>query len=104
MASDMIEEWRAVLVDSLVMGLVQTKAVTEDDFQPQIDGGAVYLTKSGIKKFILKFEERLNSDNAYLDSVDYPMSFRQSIQFQAGAIVKAIENNDPEIYKAINIR
>ena len=52
----------------------------------------------------MKFEERLKQHNSYLTYVDYPLSFRESIQFQAGSLVKAIENNDAEIYRAILIR
>ncbi len=104
LASDLIEEWRATLIDSMVMNLIQNRIITEDDFRPQEENGAVYLAKDGLKKFINKFEERLKQHNSYLTYVDYPLSFRESIQFQAGSLVKAIENNEPEIYRTILIR
>ena len=104
LASDLMEEWRSTIIDSLVMNLVQNKIITPDDFNPQEENGAVYLTKEGLKKFIMKFEEKLKQHNSYLTFVDYPLSFRESIQFQAGSLVKAIENNEAEIYRAILIR
>jgi CRISP-associated protein Cas1 len=105
LASDLIEEWRPTIVDSLVMNLVQKKIITSDHFLPQnTETGGVYLTKEGSKIFIKKFEERLQQHNSYLTYVDYPLSFRESLQFQAGNLVKAIEKNDSSVYQAIFIR
>lgn len=105
LASDLIEEWRPTIVDSLVMNLVQTKIITSEHFLPQDEvGGGVFLTIDGLKIFIKKFEERLKQLNSYLTYVDYPLSFRESLQFQVGALVKAIEENDTSIYRAVLIR
>lgn len=105
LASDLIEEWRATIVDSLVMNLVQTKVITEEHFLPRNDeNGGIFLTRDGLKIFIRKFEERLKQHNSYLTYVDYPMTFRESLQFQVGSLVKAIENEDSSIYRAVIIR
>jgi CRISPR-associated protein Cas1 len=105
LASDLIEEWRPTIVDSLVMNMVQTGMITSDDFLPQDEtSGAVFLTKDGLKKFIRKFEERLKQLNSYLNYIDYPLSFRESLQFQVGTLVKSIEENDYDIYRAVLIR
>lgn len=105
LASDLIEEWRPTIVDSLVMNLVQTKIITSEHFLPQDEAtGGVFLTKDGLKIFIKKFEERLKQLNSYLTYVDYPLSFRESLQFQVGALVKSIEEKDTSIYRAVLIR
>lgn len=105
LASDLIEEWRPTVIDSLVMNLIQTKIITPEHFLPQDEmSGGVFLTKDGLKIFIKKFEERLKQLNSYLTYVDYPLSFRESLQFQVGALVKAIEENDTSIYRAVLIR
>lgn len=105
LASDLIEEWRPTIVDSLVMNLVQTRIITSDHFLPQDETtGGVFLTKEGLKIFIKKFEDRLKQHNSYLTYVDYPLTFRESLQFQVGSLVKAIEENDSTIYRAILIR
>ena len=105
LASDLIEEWRPTIVDSLVMNLVQMKIITEEHFLPQDEStGGVFLTKEGLKIFIRKFEERLKQHNSYLSYVDYPLSFRESLQFQVGSLVKAVEENEAEIYRAVLIR
>ena len=104
LASDLIEEWRAVIVDSLVMGLIQTNIITIDDFQEPAENGGVYLNRDASKVFIQKFEERLRQHNSYLTYVEYPLSFRESLQFQVGTLVKAVEENDPSIYRPVVIR
>jgi CRISPR-associated protein Cas1 len=105
LASDLIEEWRPTIVDSLVMSMVQTGVITSDDFLPQDENtGAMFLTRDGLKKFIQKFEYRLKQHNSYLNYIDYPLSFRESLQFQVGTLVKSIEENDYDIYRAVIIR
>lgn len=105
LASDLIEEWRPTIVDSLVMNLVQMKIITEEHFLPQEETtGGVFLTQEGLKIFIRKFEERLKQHNSYLSYVDYPLSFRESLQLQVGSLVKAIEENEFGIYRAVLIR
>lgn len=105
LASDLIEEWRPTIVDSLVMNLVQTKIITPEHFLPQDENtGGVFLTKEGLKIFIKKFEDRLKQLNSYLTYVDYPLSFRESLQFQVGALVKSIEEKDTNIYRVVLIR
>lgn len=104
LASDLIEEWRSVIVDSLVMNLVQTGVIKREDFNEPDESGGVYLNRETSKTFIKKFEERLRQHNSYLTYVDYPLSFRESLQFQVGAMVKSIEENDPSIYRPIVIR
>ena len=105
LASDLIEEWRATIVDSLVMNLVQNRIITEEHFLPRNDeNGGIFLTREGLKIFIQKFETRLKQENSYLTYVDYPMSFRESLQFQVGSLVKAIENEDSNAYRAVIIR
>jgi CRISPR-associated protein Cas1 len=106
LASDLMEEWRALFSDALAMNSLTHKIVTQEDFVtlPESKGGGVYLSQTANKKFINQFEKKLRSHNRYLDYIDYPTSFRESIAFQVGSLVKAIENNDPDIYRPILIR
>lgn len=104
LASDLIEEWRPTIVDSLVMNLISNKIISIEDFKPPADNGGVYLTREGSKIFIQKFEQRIRSANQYLTYVDYPLSFRESLQFQVGSLVKAIEHDDPTIYRPVYIK
>jgi CRISPR-associated protein Cas1 len=101
-----MEEWRALFADALAMHCLSHRIVSEEDFTtlPESKGGGVYLTQNANKKFISQFEKRLRSYNRYLDYIEYPATFRESMAFQVGSLVKAIENNDPNIYRPILIR
>ena len=103
LASDLMEEWRALFADALAMHCLSHRIVSEEDFTtlPESKGGGVYLTQNANKKFISQFEKRLRSYNRYLDYIEYPATFRESMAFQVGSLVKAIENNDPNIYRPI---
>ncbi|MBY0402717.1 MAG: CRISPR-associated endonuclease Cas1 [Cyanobacteria bacterium] len=105
LASDMMEEWRSVICDSVVMDLVTHHKVNPEDFIDSTQElGGIYCTGDASKRLIEAFEKKLKVMNQYVTFVDYPLSFRESLQFQVGALVKAIENNDPEIYKPVTIR
>ncbi|NLU50145.1 MAG: CRISPR-associated endonuclease Cas1 [Syntrophomonadaceae bacterium] len=103
LASDLMEEWRPILVDSLVLRLIQGRTLTLDDFElPDVEGG-VYLRKDRARVFIEKFQERLNLEHRYLPT-DAPLTFRQAIHYQVGALVKALEESNPRAYQPIMLR
>lgn len=104
LASDMMEEWRAVIVDSTVMSMINGHEIHKEDFTIDIDEPGCFLTRNGIKLYLSKLEKKLQTDVRYLDYVDYAVSFRRGISLQLDLLVKAIENEDPLLYKPIEIR
>ena len=65
LASDLVEEFRAPIVDSLVLYLINRRMMNiELDFEPY--GGGIYLSESGRKKYLRAFlqrmEERIQTD------------------------------------------
>ena len=105
LASDIMEEWRAIICDSIIFDLVSHKQVSVNDFEPpNAQNGGIYCRGEVLKKVIQAFEKKLSVSNNYINFVDYPLTFRESIQFQVGSLVKAIEENDPDIYRPIIIR
>jgi len=79
LASDLMEEWRAVIVDSLVMSLLNQEAFTVDDFTTDEDTGGVYLHKSTSKVFIKEYQKKMRVQNSYLGTEVGKMSFRGAI-------------------------
>lgn len=104
LASDMMEEWRAVIVDSTVMGMINGHEIHKEDFVTDIEKPGCYLTKSGIKSYLVKLEKKLKTEVKYLTYIDYPVSFRRGIALQMDMLVKAIEAEDASIYRPIEIR
>lgn len=90
LASDMMEEWRAVIVDAVAMSMINGHEILKDDFVINAEEPGCFLTRSGIKKYLAKLEKKLQTDVRYLDYVDYAVSFRRGIALQIDLLVKAI--------------
>lgn len=104
LASDLMEEWRATIVDSLVMSLVNGNEISMEDFTTYEGSDNVYLTRDGIKKFVLNYEEKMNTKSKYLDYVDHSLTFRKAIEMQVGSLAKSIDMNDPNLYHPLKLR
>ncbi len=104
LASDLMEEWRAVLIDSLTMSLVNGHEIQLEDFNREEDNPGIYLSKKGFKTYINKLEGKLHADHRYLSYVDYAVSFRRALDLQVNQFCNAIQSGNPEIYKPIQIR
>lgn len=104
LASDLIEEWRAPIVDSVVLSLIQGNEISYDNFNMDFENGGVYMDSTARKKFINKLESKMRSEMSYLRQVSYRMSFRKAVWYQVGELVKAIEGNDTSLYNPVVIR
>ncbi|HID95430.1 MAG TPA: CRISPR-associated endonuclease Cas1 [Candidatus Latescibacteria bacterium] len=91
---DLMEEFRPVIVDSLVLNVVNHGMISPSDFEHR-DGG-VYLAGEGRKKFIRQYQERIAISVSYhvsegvVQKVDYRRCFelqaRKFVQFLKGEI------------------
>ncbi|MBP0003109.1 MAG: CRISPR-associated endonuclease Cas1 [Cyanobacteria bacterium SBC] len=61
LVSDLVEEFRAPLVDSVVVSLVNRGGLQLDDFYPADIRGAVYLRPTALKSFLKDWQERLQT-------------------------------------------
>lgn len=104
LASDMMEEWRAVIVDATVMSMINGHEIHKEDFVTDMDQPGCFLTKSGIKTYLSKLERKLQTEARYLAYIDYAVSFRRGIALQTEMLAKAIEAEDAGIYQPIEIR
>ena len=104
LASDLMEEWRAIIVDSTVMSMINGHEIALDDFTTRLDEPGIYLQKNGLKKYLNKLEKKLQTSLKYLSYVDYSVSFRKAIQLQVNQLAKAIEMEDVNIYEPVRIR
>lgn len=104
LASDLMEEWRAVLIDSLAMSMLNGHELGREHFYRDEDGPGIFLTRDGFKLFIRKLENRFQADNRYLTYVNYSVSFRRALDLQVNQLVKAIESGDAAEYKPVVIR
>ena len=92
LALDLLEEFRAPFVDSLVMTLVNKRMLDPDDFETR-DGG-VYLRDKGLRLFMREFGDRLESRVA-TPEVGRPLSYRKHLEVQARRMAKAVLGEEP---------
>lgn len=104
LCSDLLEEWRPILVDSLAISLVNNNKITADMFDYHQENAGVYLQKEACKKFVAEFEKRLRQEVSYITEIPYKMSFRRIIEYQVMQLIKSLENDRPRDYKPVLIR
>lgn len=104
LCSDLMEEWRAVLADSLALYVVSKGIIQKPDFTKPNEEGGIYLDANASKTYIAEYEKKVRGQSQYLTYVDYPVSFRRAIEMQCQRLARAIEENDPEIYIPVVIR
>lgn len=85
LALDLMEEFRPLIVDSVVLTLLNNRMLTRDDFQVEL--GAYRLKKEPRKLFLTRFEERLNEE------ITHPVfgsriKYRRCIEMQARLAAK----------------
>ncbi|HEU5076891.1 MAG TPA: CRISPR-associated endonuclease Cas1, partial [Polyangiaceae bacterium] len=85
LALDLMEEFRPVIADSVVINALNTGVVQSDDFVRSAD--AVALTTPGRKRFIQAFERRM--DQLVTHPVfDYRISYRRVLEVQARLLTR----------------
>ena len=104
LASDLMEEWRPVLVDSLALSLLNGHEIAADEFYQEDYKPGVFLTKQGFKTYIAKLEEKFHTTSKYISYVDYDVSFRRAMDLQIQQLCYAIESGDPSLYMPVRIR
>lgn len=104
LASDLMEEWRAIIVDSTVMSLVNGHEIHKENFTRHENSKGVFIDKEGLGIFINKLERRLQTSMKYLNYIDYSVSYRRAFDMQVLQLCKAIEEKNPENYQPAVIR
>ena len=99
LASDLMEEWRAVLIDSLALSMLNGHELCKDDFYTETEQPG-----DGFKKYIQKLENKFRTETRYLSYIDYSVSFRRAMDLQINQFVKVLETNDVELYHPVVIR
>jgi len=104
LCSDLMEEWRAVLADSLALYVTSRGIIKKEHFQEPDHDGGIYLNGDASKTYIGEYEKKVRTQSQYLAYADFPVSFRRAIEMQCQRLAKAIEEGDPEIYQPVVIR
>lgn len=85
LALDLMEEFRPLIVDSIVLTLLNNRMLTKDDFVVELE--AYRLKKEPRKTFLSRFEERLNEEITH-PVFQYKVKYRRCIELQARLFAK----------------
>lgn len=100
LALDLMEEFRPVIADSVVIGALNTRVIQSDDFIRA--AGAVALTAAARKRLIMAFERRM--DQLVTHPVfDYRISYRRVLEVQARLLSRMLLGELPR-YPEFRIR
>ncbi len=100
LALDLMEEFRPIIVDSVVLTILNNRMLTPDDFIEEL--GAYRLKQEKRKIFFTKFEERLNEEITH-PIFGYRTTYRRSLELQTRLLGKSftgeIEEYPPFLVK-----
>lgn len=99
LVSDLIEEWRAPLVDSLVLALVKRNMIDYSAFTCTEEG--YFLDADARKVFLQAYNKKLRSLNQYFDG---KYTYRESIKLQCKKYASTIMNDSAEMYEPLELR
>lgn len=101
LALDLMEEFRPLLVDMLVMRCCNEGLIDRSEFTDTDDEGRpLLLSDTGKRAFVRSFEERLRKEVLHPDGADSgpgKVSYRRCIDLQARRLVKAIQEGVPYV-------
>ena len=100
LALDLLEEFRPVIIDSVVLTLLNTEALTVKDFL--IWREAVQLTDVGRKRFFQAYEQRKNTVVTH-PVFGYKMSYGRMLEVQARMLAAHVRGDIPA-YTGFTVR
>ena len=113
LALDLMEEWRPVIIDTLVLSMFNLKVIGKDDFtiskKPLEDEDAedipdlpIRLTSDGMRKFIAQFERKIRQKIKHHITGTH-LSYRDCIREQIRHFARYLRGDDP-IYQPIPLK
>ncbi|MEO1211364.1 MAG: CRISPR-associated endonuclease Cas1 [Cyanobacteria bacterium J06638_20] len=97
---DLVEEFRAIAVDSLVAYLINSNIFKEEDFTPPDERGGVYLHPDAMKRFLKHWEEKLQQSVTH-PHTGYKVSYRRCFELQVWEYVACLMGEQP-VYRPMN--
>ncbi|WP_019768836.1 CRISPR-associated endonuclease Cas1 [Streptococcus sobrinus] len=98
-ASDLMEEWRPVIVDNTVLSLIREGILTQKDFEEDPHLGIVLKTDAQ-KIFVEKLSLRMFEIHQYLEDDKKRYSFAYTLDMQLNSLIRAFKEKDPNCYLA----
>lgn len=96
LASDLIEEFRAIVIDSLVVYLVNSGILKAGDFiYPQDPDKPCLLSNTARKEFISHFEQKMHTEITH-PQTGFHTNYRRCIELQVKELIRCIQGEKGE--------
>ncbi len=89
LACDLIEEFRAPVIDRFTLSLINNKTLGSDDFYHHRASGGMYLKRESLKTYLKKYEHFIQREFSHPE-LGEKANFRQAIRHQAHKLATAI--------------
>lgn len=99
MVLDLMEEFRPLVTDNLVLSVINNRAIQPKDFTESL--GAYRLSDSGRRTFLQAFDRKMN-DTFKHPIFGYKCSYRRAIALQARLLARHLQEGIP--YKGLALR
>lgn len=93
LALDLMEEFRPLIVDSVVLRILNTREIQPRDFVEEL--GAFRLTDDARKRFLLQYEARLNDEITH-PTFAYKATYRRCLELQVRLLAKVLSGEIPD--------
>jgi CRISP-associated protein Cas1 len=100
LALDLMEEFRPLITDSVVLNICNHRLLTAQDFHEEL--GVVHLKPDARKKFYAKFEERLQEEIQH-PQFGYRTSYQRCIELQTRLLSKWL-TGEIDAYPPMSVR
>ena len=101
LASDLMEEWRAVIVDDTVMSLVNDGDLVPAMFVRDKSNNSVTLDRDAIRVFMKALREKMLTTEAYIPLDERMYTFQSALDAQIDQLIVALESGDPKRYRPV---
>ncbi|ALB41814.1 MULTISPECIES: type I-D CRISPR-associated endonuclease Cas1d [Nostocales] len=99
MVLDLMEEFRALIADNLVLSLLHKHEIKPKDFNESL--GAYRLKDNARKTFLKAFDQKMNDEFKH-PVFDYRCTYRRAIELQARLLSRHLQEGVP--YKPLSLR
>lgn len=100
LALDLMEEFRPIIVDSVVLSLLNNRQLAQSDFMLELN--SYRMTEATKRLFLQKFEERMQEVITH-PVFEYKVAYRRCIELQARLLGKYLTGEVPE-YTPFTVR
>lgn len=102
LASDLMEEYRPIIIDSLVLNLVRRNIIKLEDFY-QIDNyKGFYINSNKIKIIIDKYNEKINLKTKYIKN--YTTNTKNIIYLQIQSLINTFYKLNDKLFFTVSYR